>query len=151
METKYCTMKDKKKFYEMLFPKLREALFQEKDIVFAYLFGSYGKGKPHRQSDVDVAVYLKAGVDFFERRFELINLISSITKHNEVDVVILNTAKPFMVQSVLRTGILLFSKDETQRLPFIVKNVKQYLDLNYLLKKHWEAQKKRIKEKKFGF
>ncbi len=144
-------MKDKKTFYEVILPRLKEALFNEEDVVFSYLFGSYGKGRPHGKSDVDVAVYLKEGVDFFERRLELTNLVSSITRHNEVDVLILNTAKPFMVQSVLRTGVLLFSKDETQRVAFVVKNMREWLDLNYLLKKHWEAQKKRIKEKRFGF
>ncbi len=144
-------MKDKKIFYEVILSRLKKALFNEEDVVFAYLFGSYGKGKPHGKSDVDVGVYLKEGEDFFKRRLELTNLVSSITKHNEVDILILNTAKPFMVQSVLQTGILLFSKDETQRVPFIVKNMREWLDLNYLLKKHWEAQRKRIKEKRFGF
>ena len=133
-----------------IFKDLKETLEKEKDIIFAYLFGSYGKGKPHRKSDIDVAVYLKESTDFFNKKLELIDLISSITKKNKIDILILNQATPFIVHSVLKTGKLLFSKNEELRISFEVKNIKEYMDLLYYLQRCWKAMQKRIKENKFG-
>ncbi len=133
-----------------MFEDLKKGLLQEEDIIFAYLFGSYAKGRPHKNSDIDVAVYLKEPVDFLNRKLELIDLISGITKKNEVDLVILNQTKPFVVYLILKTGKLLFSKDEELRISFEVKNINEYLDLAYYLNRHWEAMKRRIEENRFG-
>lgn len=143
--TKYENMKK-----EQIFENLKNRLSQEEDIIFAYLFGSYAKGRPHKNSDIDVAVYLKEPVNIFNRKIELIDLISEITKKNDVDLVILNQAKPFVVYSILKTGKLLFSKDEELRINFEGKNIKEYLDLTYYLNKYWEAMKKRVEENRFG-
>ncbi|MCD6489957.1 MAG: hypothetical protein J7K20_04450, partial [Thermodesulfobacterium sp.] len=88
--------------------------------------------------------------DYTERRLELIDLISTFTGENEIDLVILNKASPLVVHSVESTGKLLFSKNEEKRVQFIVKNLKEYLDLEIQLKICWSAIKKRIKEGKFG-
>ena len=133
-----------------MFEDLKKGLLQEEDIIFAYLFGSYAKGRPHKNSDIDVAVYLKEPVDFLNRKLELIDLISGITKKNEVDLVILNQAKPFVVYLILKTGKLLFSKDEELRISFEVKNINEYLDLTYYLDRHWEAMKRKVEENRFG-
>ena len=41
--------------------RLRAALEASPEVVFAYLFGSGSKGRPHRLSDVDVAVFVGRG------------------------------------------------------------------------------------------
>ena len=51
--------------------RLTEALGAEADVVFAYLFGSQATGKAGPRSDIDVAVYLRDGVDAFETRLRL--------------------------------------------------------------------------------
>ncbi len=132
---------------------LKTALIQQEDIIFAYLFGSYATGKFHKKSDIDIAVFLKESVDvdFFYRKLELIDLVSAIIKKNKIDIVILNQATPFVVHSVLKTGKLLFCKNEKVRISFEVKNMREYMELFYYLQKHWKAMAKRIKERKFGF
>ena len=129
---------------------LQKVLLKDKDIIFAYLFGSFATGRIHPQSDVDVAVYLKEGIDFLDKKLGLIDLISGLTKKEWVDVVILNRANAFLVHSVLTTGKLLFSRDEGLRIEFEVKNVKEYLDYRYYLERHWKAMSRRIKEGGFG-
>ncbi|MCS7279268.1 MAG: nucleotidyltransferase domain-containing protein [Thermodesulfobacteriaceae bacterium] len=132
---------------------LAEALEKQEDIVFAYLFGSFAKEKTHSQSDLDIAVYLKGDFkkDFKERKLELIGLILEITRANQIDLLILNETSPLVIHSVLKTGKLLFSKDEEERIGFIVKNLNEYLDLYFQLKICWSAMRKRIKENHFGF
>jgi len=47
---------------ESLIPQVTAYLKSNPDIIFAYLFGSFAKGKQQPLSDVDIAVYLKRGV-----------------------------------------------------------------------------------------
>ena len=62
-------IKDKKISHNIfcLLKDLEKELRRNPDIIFAYLFGSYGKGRIHPLSDVDIAVYLKENIDFFEK------------------------------------------------------------------------------------
>ena len=66
---------------------LSEELSKEKDILFAYIFGSQATGKTHAESDIDLAVYLEPlPENIFERKLELIDKISQITGFNEIDL-----------------------------------------------------------------
>jgi predicted nucleotidyltransferase len=81
------------------------------EILAVYLFGSsLRKAHPH---DIDIAVLLERPV-LDERRFpfELISLLHT----DVVDLVILNNASPLLMMQVLRTGTLLYSRDERARL-----------------------------------
>lgn len=138
---------------------LTSNLKKENDIIFAYLFGSYAKEKPWKESDIDVAVYLKEdfyknGLErkefFFNRQLELIEVISEAVKMNQVDLVILNQAPCTLSYFVIKEGILLFSRNEADRIKFEVKVIKEYLDYSYYLKKYFKAMSKRIREGRFG-
>ncbi len=134
-----------------LFPELKRRLFKEEDIVFCYIFGSYGKGKVSPLSDVDIAVYLKTKKDLFERKIEILGIANEILKTDEVDLIILNEAPLSLIHSVFRTGKLLFSRDELLRVKFFAKNLKEYMEMGYYRERFWNSMKKRIKEGKFGF
>ncbi len=86
-----------------LFPLLKEKLEKEKDIIFAYIFGSYGRDNIGPLSDVDIAVYLTDSDDFFQRKIELNLLITEILKTHEVDIVIMNDAPLELAFNVLKT------------------------------------------------
>ncbi len=68
-----------------LLSELKDTLEKEKDIIFAYIFGSYGRGFQNKLSDVDIGLFLEGKGDFFERRLELISLISRVLKTSEID------------------------------------------------------------------
>jgi len=38
---------------------IREALLEDENVMFAYIFGSVARGTAHGLSDVDIAVYLR--------------------------------------------------------------------------------------------
>lgn len=70
--------------------KCKSKLMTYKNIVFAYIFGSYAKGKLGKDSDIDIALYLNSKIDaqeYLKIKMEL----TSICKR-DVDLVILNDA-----------------------------------------------------------
>lgn len=133
---------------------LKEKLQEQPRLLFGYLFGSYGKGKPGPLSDVDIAVFLDKTVgeqDFFEEKLNLVGIANEVLGTDEVDLVILNEAPLSLQFQVLKTGKLLFSKDEKARIDFETKTIDYYLDAEPLRRRGWEAMMKRIKEGKFGY
>lgn len=132
-----------------LIESLQRELKKERDILFAYLFGSQATGKTHGESDLDLAVYLEPlPEDTLERKLELIDKISEITHFNHIDLVILNQAPPLLIHSVMRTGKLLFCKDEERRVLFLAKKLSEALDFEIHLRKYQEALRKRFEEGK---
>lgn len=55
--------------------KYIEALHKEKYFIYnAFLFGSYAKNTPHRDSDIDIAVVLKSKKDAYDLNLELMKI-----------------------------------------------------------------------------
>ncbi len=104
------------------------SLFKRFDLV--YLFGSLAKGRRTPLSDIDLGFLVNRKVDLFNTRIDLIGKLTEIL-HEEVDVVILDTAPPLLKFEVLK-GILLFQRDERLRIEFEVKARNEYYDTNYL-------------------
>ncbi len=108
-----------------------KVLENEKDILFAYLFGSYARGTQDEKSDIDIAVYL---ID--EKILEKDPLYPSrvaIRIENRLDkkkvyVSILNGSTLRFRNQVLMNGKLLFSKDEKKRIEFETSSLDQYYD-----------------------
>ena len=111
-----------------LLADLKKTLSIDKDIVFGYIFGSYGIEKPNALSDVDIAIFLASIGDTFEKKMELIEKITSVLKTDEIDLVILNEAPLSLQFHVLKTGRLLFSKNDESRLNFITQVYDFYCD-----------------------
>jgi predicted nucleotidyltransferase len=85
-------------------------------VLAAYLFGSHALGRPHRESDVDVAVVfdrsiLPARSDRDEMQLRLASDLIAALKMNEVDLVVLNDAPPLLARSIVRKGVLVFCSD----------------------------------------
>ena len=127
-----------------LFPLLKEKLEQEKDVIFAYIFGSYGMGNEKPLSDVDIAVYLEN--EDMERELEIVGIITDVLKTDEVDVVFLKRAPLSLAFQVLRTGKLLFSKDERKRIEFETGTRREYWDFRHHREKLIRNYLARVKE-----
>lgn len=83
-------------------------------VVAAYLYGSHGGGRPHRESDVDVAVVLDASLSRqrrFDLRLELIGDVMGALHFNEVDLIVLNDAPPLLAAHVVQRGIPVYIGD----------------------------------------
>lgn len=117
----------------LLLPELREVLQNNKDIIFAYLFGSYGKNKISPLSDVDIALYLKENLaDYYPKKLTYLEIINKILLTDEVDLVILNQAPLYLQFEIIKTGKLLFCHDHLKRIKFVSKVIMLYLDTEYL-------------------
>lgn len=129
---------------------LKKSLSLDKELVFAYVFGSYGLEKTGPLSDVDIALYLVSAERIWKKKMELIGDITSILKTDEVDLVILNEAPLFLCCQILRTGKLLFSTDEPLRINFISNVYDMYCDTEPLRQSAQENLLARIREGRIG-
>ena len=115
--------------------KCKDILIKYEDVVFAYIFGSYAQNRIRRNSDIDIAVYLKKKIDIDKYLEMKMNLTEVLNR--EVDLVILNDATPLLKYEIYKNNILLFSRDNTLESKYKVKtlfeysDMKKYLDLSY--------------------
>ena len=118
---------------------LKKALLKKKEVLFCYLFGSRAYQNFIQKSDVDIAVFLdeKKTKDFFDERIELISQITQKLK-KEVDVVVLNTAPPFLKYVVLKEGKLIFERNREKRIDFELKSFNEYFDFKPILEKYYQ-------------
>ena len=107
--------------------KLTEILGKQKDIVLAFLFGSYQKGEITSFSDLDIAIFFTAMRDFYG----LNALKQEISEMSglEVDIVVLNNASPVIKMQVLKNGALLVNRDRKAYNDFFIHTVNEYDDL----------------------
>jgi predicted nucleotidyltransferase len=110
---------------------LKATLEARPEVAFAYLFGSSYGGRRHRLSDVDVAVYLesaacegreatRAETDLWT---DLIGDVQRALGREDIDVVLLHRAPPLLAERVVRTGTVVFSRDEPCRIRWVVRAV----------------------------
>jgi predicted nucleotidyltransferase len=84
---------------------LKDFFFKREEITLAFLFGSQAKGSTHPKSDFDIAVWFKN-----DPSIEQVNqLWDDIVKllHKEVDLVVLNSARPTVAWAALRGNKIL--------------------------------------------
>ena len=114
-------------------------LRSRKDVQFAYLFGSYAKGKITPLSDVDIAVYL-SGSNFSQKRLEILGGLIEVLKTDEIDLVILNTAPLPLKIRILRNRKLLVDRTPLVRHAFESTTMRVYLDFSKLEKRILERR-----------
>lgn len=122
-------------YIQQLAKLLQPVFMHYGDVVAAvYLFGSQAIGEATDKSDLDLAVLLKpaAAGDAASHRFTLFAACSRALKRNDIDLVILNTARNLILQDeIIRTGIVLYSDDRDARLDYELKTQHQALDFRY--------------------
>lgn len=118
---------------EKKFQQLKEYFEKIDSVSLAFVFGSKTKGMERSFSDWDIAVYFKpyqyAELETrheYPGEHEIWAALEEIFKSNDVDLLVLNRARPSLVFSILNSG-----------LPLVVKDRKLYLKL--LIKTHYEA------------
>lgn len=79
---------------------LSQYLERQPDVVMAFLFGSHARGQAHAQSDVDLAVYFDPLPDH-RRLHEVWDELERISQR-DVDLVVLNDARPTIADAALR-------------------------------------------------
>jgi predicted nucleotidyltransferase len=128
------------------FFKLRE------EVLFAYLFGSRAKGTSTPASDIDVAVYVGSFPESagFGYQAELMDELMQTLGRGDVDLVLLNTAKPLLRYHVVRHGRVIFCCSHRERTAFHEKAVRDYQDIRPMLAVQGHYLRQRISDGRFG-
>jgi len=99
--------KDKRLILESIRKYIDELRKRNIDIVAAYLFGSYAKGKPTEWSDIDVAIVTKKFIgDSFDFKFLLMKIARDVDFNIEPHPYLtdeFNEDNPFAVE-IIKTG-----------------------------------------------
>jgi predicted nucleotidyltransferase len=85
-------------------------------VALAYLFGSHGEGRAHRESDIDVAVLLDQRMlprpeDRFHARIALTSDLISLLHCNDTDLLVLNESPPHLARRIVLEGRLVHCAD----------------------------------------
>ncbi len=118
-----------------------------------YVFGSSANNRKTRESDIDIAVIIdESGLN--KRNFEHFRKMyyeaSPRFSVRPVDIVILNTAPPFLKYQVLKTGKVLFDKKKKLRARFTERAITEYLDYKPIADICLNAVARRFREKTVG-
>jgi len=109
---------------------LKNALKKHSEISFAYLHGSFVKNEGFK--DIDLAVYIK-GIPLALVQYELnleTEIMEQIGKYI-IDVRILNSSPLSFRFNVIRDGIVLFVRNDDERVEFQEATIRDYLDFAY--------------------
>ncbi len=107
-----------------------------KEVKFAYLFGSYTSNSNTKNSDIDIAIFVNDGYNLFDTHLKVHHKLE-IEMQKEIDIVVLNNAKNFiLIQDILTNGRLLKdSLDDSREMYEIYKNheILDYFELKRVL------------------
>jgi predicted nucleotidyltransferase len=123
-------MKEVKGGIEKITKKIEKILNRFQEIEFAYLFGSFLERDGFR--DIDIALYVSKNYSPYEvMKFSLKigrELEKAIKPRCEFDVKILNYAPLALQYEVIKTGRVVFCKDEAKRIRYEAHILSSYLD-----------------------
>lgn len=111
-------------------PHITDVVSRFEKIRFAYLFGSILESDRFR--DIDVAVYLPAEMDSYQRIKYGMKVARQIEKAldyaKEVDVRVVNDAPVEFQYEVVKTGKVVFSRDDKGRIRFEAQVLSAYMN-----------------------
>ena len=121
---------------------LREGFAALPEVRLGYLFGSRATGRARPDSDIDIAVLIDEGMCADARHVN--HVLRRVAGHvgggdvpsDLLDVVLLNEAPVLLRHHVLRDGVLLYKRDEVERVRFAAWTMRDYQDFERLLAFH---------------
>ncbi len=128
--------------------------FKSRDEVSAlYLFGSAARDRVTNDSDIDIAVLINE--KFLKRKSfdHLINNYYNVSPSfslRSVDIVILNSASPYLKHHILKTGEILFDRNRKLRVAFTTRTIIEYIDFRPLEVMFNKAVANRIRRQPVG-
>ena len=123
---------------------IRGILEKEKNILFAYLYGSFSKSVERKDSDIDIGIFVKDLSDMEKYYPEKLALKIERMIGGEIDIRILNDRDIIFLHQVLKYGKLLFSKNEKKRIKFETDVYKKYIDFVYYMEEYDRIRRRRI-------
>ena len=122
----------------VLFNSIKEVIKKDKEVLFAYLYGSSISQPIPFNSDVDVAIYLEPSdiKSYIRKEEELtISLITKLHK-DKIDLRILNVLPLLLQYNILKEGIPIFIRDESERVEFEIRVMSRFFELKPYLEEY---------------
>jgi hypothetical protein len=126
---------------------VKEVMGKDQEVLFAYLYGS----SVHADlpgADIDLALYLKLkDIKLCVKKEEELTAILAMKLHTDkIDLRILNVS-PFLLQyNVLKEGVVIFSRDEAERVDFETRVMDRFFELKPYLDEYKRMLSLRIEE-----
>jgi len=127
---------------QKIIKKLQKYFRNRKDVAFAFLFGSQSKGLQRKISDWDIAIYLNDNLSkdqMLKNRDDILSELNDII-HQEIDLVLLNIAKPTIADVAMRYGLVLTINDEESYLKQLLKVSAQATDFRNFSDSFWQIK-----------
>lgn len=113
---------------------LLEPVFNKhKEIISAYLFGSYAKGHANTLSDIDLAIFV-----INPESFSLTDKLSAhadccrALRRNDLDITVINqTRNLILLEQIIRTGTIIWNKNKSLLTDFELKTLHLVQDFKY--------------------
>ncbi len=112
--------------------KASDHLATQRDVIFAYLFGSTAKDNARAMSDIDIAVFPALQMLKGDTRLEMAYALSKALETDRLDLVFIDTAPVSLTFRVLQNNVLLLDRDPTQRHRFESLVMRKYFDFSQL-------------------
>jgi len=117
--------------FEKIAQKIRHFVARESHVKFCYLFGSFARGTAGPLSDIDIAIYLDARVNAFQKRLILMERLAKELGTEKFDLVVLNRAPIVLQFEVVKNGVVL-KEDRPRRVVYESRVMRDYLDSAHL-------------------
>jgi len=126
---------------------VKEVLEKDQEVLFAYLHGS-SVYADLPNADIDLALYLRLKdiKPSLKKEEELTAILATRLHTDKIDLRILNVS-PFLLQyNVLKEGVLIFSRDEAERVDFETRVMDRFFELKPYLDEYKRMLSLRIEE-----
>jgi len=120
---------------QLITGEISSLLEKKKDIIFAYIYGSFVRSDKFSDIDIGIFVRKKRSLEPLNYEFKFEKEIQSFI-HLPVDVRIINHAPLSFVYNVIKEGILITDKDASIRADFEGIIFKKYLDFAFFRKQY---------------
>lgn len=107
---------------------IKSQLVQAIDPFLIMIFGSYAKGNTREDSDIDIAFFSNQKFNEYEVFTVAQQLADKLGR--EVDLIDINKASTVFKAQIIGTGKVIYCSDETQRMNFMMRALKEYALLN---------------------
>ncbi|PSG98901.1 MAG: hypothetical protein BRC29_02110 [Nanohaloarchaea archaeon SW_7_43_1] len=122
--------------------KNRKDLFQGRDIVAVYLYGSFAKGESDEKSDLDIGVLFED----YEGLEQVVDLEEALEPcfDKEIDLRPLNVDDIVFKKEVVKTGELVFELKRDKRCKFEESVMRKYLDMKPYIQRYYNSRSERL-------